>query len=62
MKSGLHFGDRLMMHQFASVLGLEAGTLKCSLGSLTRGADMLPGTLSQLGLQTCCDTGLPSDV
>ena len=33
-----------------------------SIGSATHGADVLPGTLSQLGLQMCCDTGLSSTV
>ena len=32
----------------------------CNLWSLTHRADVLPGTLSQLGLQMCCDMGLPS--
>ena len=49
-------------YQFASVLGLQVGTLNCNLWSLTHGASMLPGTLSQLGLQMCCDTGLPNAV
>ena len=29
-------------------------------GSLTHRADMLPGTISQLGFQKCCDMGLLS--
>ena len=30
--------------------------------SLTHGADTMPGTFSQLGLQMCCYTRLPSAV
>ena len=31
-------------------------------GSLTHGANELPGTFFQLGFQMCCDTGLLSAV
>ena len=41
-------------------LGWQAGTLNCSFKSLTHGVDGVLGTFSKLGLQICCDTGLPS--
>ena len=58
MKPELQFAHRLMKAS-VSVLGLSAGTLNWNLWTHTHRVDLLPGTFSQLGLQMCCDLGLP---
>ena len=60
-KTSWQFAHRLMI-LFCVCLWIISGTPNWNLWSLTHRVDMLPGTLSQLGLQMCCDTGLPSAV